>query len=176
VSYGRHPARLTLQIFVRCCIAQGRRALIQHVRSFPVLEECARTEHFVTFAPLASDAPTTSRLVPKAPSFTPARVKPDAAAAAAAADAERAAFDALPVWCRAVVLDSPRPSRRHSLRESRAVGEREWTWWAHAGGGNALAFKQTTPVRPVDAIPVEYPTVLGWRRVYTPSPVLRTCN
>ena len=26
--------------------------------------------------------------------------------------------------------------------------EREWTWWAHTGGGKALAFKQPT-MRPV---------------------------
>jgi hypothetical protein len=29
---------------------------------------------------------------------------------------------------------------------------REWTWWAHTGGGNALAFKQP-PMRPGDCHP-----------------------
>jgi hypothetical protein len=31
---------------------------------------------------------------------------------------------------------------------------REWTWWAHTGGGNFLACKP--PMDPCDAIPVEY--------------------
>jgi hypothetical protein len=33
--------------------------------------------------------------------------------------------------------------------------EREWPWWAHTGGGNALAFKPP-PMRPGDATPVVF--------------------
>jgi hypothetical protein len=33
----------------------------------------------------------------------------------------------------------------HALYASRERrSQREWTWWAHTGGGNALAFKQPT--------------------------------
>jgi hypothetical protein len=33
---------------------------------------------------------------------------------------------------------------RESEREGEGEIKREWSWWAHTGGGNALAFKQPT--------------------------------
>jgi hypothetical protein len=53
---------------------------------------------------------------------------------------------------------------------------REWTWWAHTGGGNFLACKP--PMDPCDAIPVEYHRALlhsataSWACRQTPAVTL----
>jgi hypothetical protein len=64
-----------------------------------------------------------------------------------AADADAADDDANVFALKVCVHETQAPRLFNGCAASpilRACGVREWTWWAHMGGGNALAFKQPT--------------------------------
>ena len=70
--------------------------------------------------------------------------------ASVSADGSVRVFDLRDKEHSTIIYESPHPDtpllRLGWNKQVRAWGQRwrEWTWWAHTGGGNALAFKQPT--------------------------------